>query len=97
MESWGSLQLCFISDEILEILITLVAQIDEENHAFSGMGWFTSLDSVFQLLLLGAGTNVRTEQPAISALMVNKVSLRDRILNIFVPTWTKNTFVFQFS
>ena len=62
-----------------------MAQIDGENHALGGMGRFTSLDSVVQLLLLGAGTNVGTEQPAISALVVNKVSLRDRILNFFVP------------
>ena len=88
----GSLQDCFISDEIFKILITLVAKIDEEHHALGGVGHITTLDSVMQLLLLGAETNVRTEQQVVGALVANKVGLRDRVLNSFImPTWTKNT------
>ena len=88
----GSLQDCFISDEILKVLITLVAKIDEEHHALGGMGHITTLDSVMQLLLLGAETNVRTEQQVIGALVANKVGLRDRVLSSFImPTQTKNT------
>ena len=87
----GSLVDCFTSDEIIKILITLVAKVDEEHRALGGSGHISTLDPIMQLLLLGAETNVRMEQQVISALVANKVGLRERVLyNFSMPSSTRN-------
>ena len=78
-----SLMDSFTSDEIIKILINLVARVDDEHRALGGKGHISSLDPIMQLLLLNAETNVRAEQSVISALVVNKTALREKVLNSY--------------